>query len=98
VVSGRSTAAAIHTAAIAAVQPMTERSEVEGVIVVVMWTKRPAVHGGIVSVADRTVGYTTPCGERDRRTADGRHAIRTMVLWSAYPLLLMVRIREAEHI
>ena len=55
-VSGLSAAATIHTAAIAAVQPNTARSELAGVVTVVIVSKRLMRRMLILSVMDGTVG------------------------------------------
>jgi hypothetical protein len=58
VVSGLSAAATIHTAAIAAVQPNTARSELAGVVIVVIHSKRWMWRMLIPTVIDGTVGGT----------------------------------------
>ena len=56
VVSGLSTAATIQTAAIAVVQPITERSESVGVVIVVMQVERRCRRLANGSVMNETIG------------------------------------------
>ena len=73
VVSGLSAAATIHTAAMAAVQPMTERSELVVVVIVVMCSKRSTGYALILSVIYWTVGYTVWLASLEGWCREKRH-------------------------
>lgn len=86
VVSGLSTAAIIQTTAMAAVQPMTERSELVGVEIVVMYVKLQMRDNPIATVVNEAIGRVE---DRLRvshvQVRTSREASREMTLRQPYP-------------